>query len=265
MTETITLQPVTPSVAIVLCDGAFLTTLANVEARIATLKVSDAESAQVAADLQQRLTTAGRKLESARTELKAPFIAKGREIDEASRVPAQRIEQAKDRLKRQLLAYAEEQARIAREAEVARQKELARLEAIRVAEEKAAQAKAAELARQAAEAAAKSKAPTMDLDFDDEPAAPVQKTETEKAIEAVQFAPAPVAAKPTGVRFKSSIRIASIDLAALPETFVVRTANERAIRATFCVGWKDGDPLPECPGVSFSIDRTAVSTGRDTF
>ncbi len=264
MTDTITLQPVTPSVAIVLCDASFLSTLANVEARIATLKVSDAESAQVAADLQQRLTTAGRKLESARTELKAPFIAKGREIDEASRVPAQRIEQAKDKLKRQLLAYAEEQARIAREAEIARQKELARLEAIRVAEEKVAQAKAAELARQAAEAAAKSKAPTMDLDFDEEPL-PVQKTETEKAIEAVQFTPSPVAAKPSGVMFRSAIRIASIDLAKLPESFVVRTANEKAIRATFCTGWRDGDPLPECPGVVFGIDKTAVSTGRSTF
>ena len=265
MNDTITLQPVSPSAPIVLCDGTFLSTLANVESRIADLKVTDAESAQAAADLQQRLTTAGRKLESARTELKAPFIAKGKEIDEAAKKPAARIEAAKKLLAMRLLDYAQEQDRKRREAEEIRQKELARLEAIRLAEERAAQAKAAELARQAAEAAAKSKAQVMELDFDDEPAPPVEKTETEKKIEAVQFAPSVVAPPPSGVAFKSSLRIKDVDVSKLPDAFVIKTANASLIRTTFCVGWKDGEPIPVCTGVTFSVDKQAVSTGRNVF
>jgi IgA-specific serine endopeptidase len=264
MTDTITLAPISPSAPIVLCDGTFLSTLATVENRIAELRVTDADSAQVAADLQQRLTTAGRKLEAARAELKAPFIAKGREIDEAAKKPAARIDAAKGMLKVLLLDYAQEQEKIRRAAEEARQKELARLEALRVAEERAAQAKAAELAKQAAEAAAKSKAVVMDLDFD-EPEAPVQKTETEKRIEAVQFAPAAVAARPSGIAFRESLRIVSADPEQLPEPFVVKTANMKAIRDTFCVGWKAGDAIPACAGVVFAVDKQAVSTGRSVF
>lgn len=264
MTDAITLPPLPSSVGLVLCDGTFLSTLANVESRVAELKITDADSAQTAADLQQRLTTAGRKLEAARTAIKAPFLAKCREIDEAAKAPSKRIDAAKSVLATLLVDYAQEQEKIRRAAEEARQNELARLEAIRVAEEKAAQAKAAEVARLAAEAAAKCKAEVIEMDFD-EPEVAKPQTATEKAIEAVQYAPAVAAAKPSGVAFKATLRIALVNADQLPEKYVIKTANAKALRDDFCVGWKDGDPIPECPGVKFGVDRVAVSTGRSVF
>jgi hypothetical protein len=82
---------------------------------------------------------------------------------------------------------------------------------------------------------------------------------------AVKFAPTPVAAKPTGLAFKCSLRIASVDVNKLPDPFVVKTANQQAIRATYVTGWRDGDPIPEVPGVVFEVERMPVSTGRAVF
>lgn len=262
--QSLTLAPI-PATPLVLCAPAFLNTLAQVEREVAHMVVADGQSAQAASNILQRLTTAGTQLEKARTELKAPFIAKGREIDDAAKAPAERIETAKRRVKAKVSAWQEDEQRKAYEAEQARIAELRRLEALRLEEERAAKAKADELALIAAENAARIKAPVVDFDFDEGPAEPAPKTETEKAIEAVKFTPAPVAAKPVGIAFRATLRIASIDVNLLPEPFVIRTPDQVKIRATFATGWKDGDPIPECAGVTFAVDRTPVSTGRAVF
>lgn len=269
--QTITLPAITPATPLILCSSGFLHTLATVERDVANIAVGDAQAAQLASTLLQRLTKAGTELEKARAELKAPFIAKGREIDDAAKAPALRIEAAKTVIKGKVTQWQLEEQRKARVAEEARQAELRRLEALRLAEERAAAEKAAALARQAAENAARLReaaAPTIDVDFDDGPAEPHEpppKTETELAIEAVRFAPAAVAVKPSGLAFKCSLRIASVDVHKLPDVFVVKTANQMAIRSTFCTGWREGQPLPECAGVVFEIDRTPVSTGKAVF
>lgn len=269
--QTLTVPPILPADPIVVCNAAFLHTLATVEREVANIAVNDGPAAQAASTLLQRLTKAGSELEKARAELKAPFIAKGREIDEAAKAPAIRIETAKSLLKQKVTAWQLEEQRKAREAEAARQRELARLEALRVEEARVAAEKAAALARQAAENAARLReaaAPVIDVDFDDGPAEPQEpppKTATELAIEAVKFAPAVAVVKPSGLAFKCSLRIASVDVNKLPDVFVIKTANQMAIRSTYVTGWRDGDPIPEVPGVTFEIDRMPVSTGRSAF
>lgn len=266
--QTITLAPVLPNEPIVLCNSGFIHTLATVEREVANIAVNDGPAAQAASTLLQRLTKAGIELEKARTELKAPFISKGREIDEAAKAPALRIEAAKTLVKQKVSAWQLEEQRKARVAEEARQAELRRLEALRLAEERAAAEKAATLARQAAENAAKLReaaTPAIDVDFDDGPQEPPPKTATELEIERVKFAPAVAAAKPQGIAFKCNLRIASVDVNKLPDVFVIKTANQQAIRATFVVGWREGQPIPEVAGVVFEIDRTPVSTGRAVF
>lgn len=311
-----------------LAHPAFLTALKDCETQIAVLQasgVTDAASAQLAATLNGRLTTAGKMLEDTRAKLKAPVLEQGRKIDEAAKAPALRIATAKATLQRALTTYDQEQQRKAREAEDARQAELRRLEALRLAEERAAQAKAAELAKELAfraevasapivtlaggatvrvlgegpnmrwldtkfEATAKAwltvgaitKAqieaaifagklkdappPPMEVSFDDEAAAePPPKTATELAIEAVKHAPAVVVERPRGVAFRVSLRHVVTDLAKLPEPFVKRQANDMAIRAAYCTGYKDGEPLPVCPGVRFEVERTPIDTGRAVF
>ncbi len=255
---------------VVLADSRFLETLAQVEAQVAALAINDDAGAQAAADIQIRLTTAGKKLDATRKGLKAPFIEAGRLIDAAAREPMERIEAAKDKLKQRLTAYVIEQDRRAREAEAARQKELARLEAIRLAEEKEAKRLADEAMRlqreqEAAALEAAEEGDVLLLEDSLEPEAPREKTETEKAIEAVRYAPAPVAAKPIGVSFRVTLVPTVTDLAALPDQFVIRTPNTQGLIATFCTPWKEGSAVPTCPGVSFEIKREPVSTGRRMF
>lgn len=264
ITQVISVPPILPAEAVVIANASFTHTLAVVEREIAHLSITDATTAQTAADLTTRLTKAGAALELARKTVKAPFLAKCDEIDEAARKPKERIEAAKASLRRSLTAWDDEQRRIAREAEAARLAELARLEKLRLTEEAEAKRKADEIARQTAEetarrAAANQPPPSEAMDFSEEE---VPKTETEKAIEAVKFAPAPVVARPSGVAFKVTLVPTVTDLKALPDIFVIKTANLGAIKQTFCVGWKDGEPLPECAGVTFTVSRVPVSTGR---
>lgn len=259
--QTITVAPVTPATPIVVCDSKFLSTLTAVEYEVASLKIADAQAAQAASGLLGRLTSAGTALEKARAALKAPFIAKGREIDEAAKAPATRIEDAKTKLKRKVADYHEAQRKAAEEAEKARLAEIKRLEQIAAKEEAERQRKAAEMAAKAAASAA----PIVDVDFDDEAPVPAQKSATEIALEHAKHTPAVVVEKPVGLAFKARLIIASVDVAKLPEPFIVRTPNERLLRETFCVGWKDGDPIPDVAGVAFKVDRQVASTGRSAF
>lgn len=242
----------------ILADPAFLTTLATVEQQAASLRVTDAASAQAAATLQIRLTTAGKDLEKMRQELTAPFLAAQRKIADVAREPAARIEAAKVSLRKQLTAYDEEQRRLAAEAERVRQTELRRLELVRQEEERKEAARLAEIQRRADEAAAANR--EVPVDFDAEVPAP--KTETQKAIEAIKYAPVAVAPKPAGISFRVTLVAVVTDVALLPDAFVERTPKLAAIRATYCSGWKEGQALPVVPGVRFEVQRTAVSTGR---
>lgn len=262
-TESLSVVLDLPPAPLVLASGDFLSTLAQVEGQIATLAIKDPQTAQQAADLQTRLTKAGTELEKARKNLKQPYIDAGRKIDEIAIAPALRIEAAKSSVKRLLVAYDQEQARIAADLERKRQEELRKLREQAEAEERETRRKAQEAAEAAAALAAASAAPVMELD--DEPEAPPPKTETEKKIEALVHAPVAVVAKPGGVSFRVTLVPIVEDVNKLPDMFVVKTANNRAIIATFCTGYKDGAPLPVCEGVRFEVKRESVSTGRQTF
>lgn len=232
---------------------AFLASLREVEAQIATLKVIDPESANLASTLQGRLTQAGKILEQTRVTLTAPVLEQQRKINALAKAPADRIERAKSALKSALTAYDNECQRIAREAEIARQKELARLEELRIAEERAERERMAKLA-----VTAKS-APLAIMELDDEPVAPPQKTETEKRIEEVRHTPVVIAPAVRGVVWRTTLVPTITDVRKLPDLFVVRTPNMAAIRATFCVGYEEGEPLPVCDGVSFEAKKEAVT------
>ncbi len=228
------------------------------------MAVTDAQSAQAAANVTTRLTQAGSALEKQRKSLKEPFLEAGRAIDAAAAAPLGRIALAKEKVKRLLTAYDEAERIKAANAERARQAEIARLQ--KIADDEAAEAKrkadaiAAELAAQAA------KLPdAVEWDEPEAPPVPVQKTETEKAIEALTHAPAVVVAKPAGVAFRTVLTAVVTDINKVPDCFVTKTANLQAIRATFCTKWAEGQPLPVCDGVKFDVSRTAVSTGRQSF
>jgi len=256
-----------------LVPGSFVADLADAEAMVAKLVISDASTAQAAAYLQQRLTKAGTALEKARADLKAPLLVAGKLIDETAKGPALRIEACKTTLKRAQVAYDEEQRRIAAETEKKRQAEIRAAEEVRLKELKRLQdiadAEARENKRIADELAAKTpyigpKDAEDDLDLADDTPPPIEKTETQKAIEALKYAPLPVAPavvqpKTQGLAFRTTLKIASVDVNLLPETFVTKTANLVALRAVYTSPWKEGQVLPECPGVKFEVERNPIT------
>ncbi len=263
-----------------LANETFLSALAAVEGKISRLEIVDAATAQEAATLQDRLTTAGGLLERTRVELTAPFLAKQREIMEAARAPAERINKSKRALSAKLTAFADaERERIAK-LDRERQLELDRLERVRqvelLAEQKRiADAAAALKAKQDADAAAAAalaakKPAALDVDFGDDddieepPAvvAPPPPTKTEQAIAALKHAPAVRPITPTGIRYVTTLEAIVFDVAQLPDIFVERTPKLAAIKSTFCNGYKEGEPLPELAGVRFEVKRTAMATGR---
>ena len=294
---------------LVLVDQTFMGRLIEMEAQVASFKITDHESAQAAADLQKALTKAGTGLDAARLALLRPILDTRDAINGAAANATARIELSKRAIKSLLTAYqtaqeelaaAKERARWAEEQrlERERQAEIRRLQAIedeRVAE--ANRQAAALLKRQAEEAeraaqaererlAALKPAPAenldddephlynaprpgpeplrTDIDLDDISKPPVEKTEDQKRLEQLKFAPVPAAApivapKIAGTAFRTTVEIVSTDIDQLPEAFVTRTVNLKAIRDAYTVGWKAGSPLPVCPGVVFQIKREPIT------
>jgi len=263
-----------PAMPLVLADVNFMSALVSVEQQIATMKVHDQETAQAAATLQSRLTTAAKKLNDARMTLNRPIQVLIDKINDTAKGPAKRIEEAKDALKLMLNRYDAEQRRIAQEIEDKRQAEIARLEKIRQEEEAERLRKAKEIADAAAKAQAEAAAlaaaqhkpapaPIMEIDFGEEPFFAPPRTETEKKLDELKFAPPALPALPlTGVTTRQTLLATVIDANALPDMFVEKIPKLKALMSTFCAGWKEGMPIPTCPGVVFTVKRDTVSTGK---
>lgn len=271
---TITVEIVAPEMPLVLADSAFLSTLKAVDAQVVALKITDAQSNQQAADLLQRLTAARNKLNESRLALKRRFDPILEKIDQTARGPTARIDALKKMLSDAQIAWGKYQKQLADEAEKKRQDDIARLEKLRAEEEAETKRVADETARKAAEAAAAliaANPPAMDVDFGDDPmddpvAQPApQKTEIQKQLEAVRHAPAIVPVKASGVRTVTTLVPVVTDINRLPDMFVDKTARIAAIKATFCSGWKEGQPLPVLDGVRFDVKTDVQSTGRSGF
>lgn len=279
MSTAITLTPVVPPAPLVLVDDKFVSTLAAVEKQLQEISVNSQAEAQVAADIQIRLTRAGTDLEKAREVLVRPYLDAQAMINGASKPIKNRIDAAKTLLKDHLSSWQFRQEEVAKAAERDRLLELQRLEAIRRKEEQDAKDKAAAIAKAAADAeafrlaklTAEQKAREAEFDFEDEvpedlpPAEPPPKTATEKAIDAIKFTPVVAAAKPVGITYRVTLKVKVTDVFKLPEIFVKREAKEGAIRQAFCTGWRENDPIPECEGLEFTVDKQPIASNYEKF
>lgn len=281
----IVFRPKLPPAESVLVDTAWVNALTAIEERVAAHKITDGASAQVAADLQRRVTTAKKDLDAARKAIKEPFLEASRAVDEAARGPMSRIDTLLVSLKTSITVFTDAEAERVRQAELDRQREIRRLEreaqlerdriaaeAERVAKVAREAAAAAEVERKRVEAenekarAAGEKVP-LDLGLDDdepalppEPPPPPQKSDAEIRLEQARHAPVPVAAKILGSAMRVTLEVQEVDVAQLPDPFVIKSANFAEIRRVYCVGYKENDPMPEVPGVTFSVRKQPVST-----
>ena len=220
---------------IVLLTGDVVARIDDIVATADVMSVTDAESAQAAADFMRRATALGKEIETARTEANAPALALQRAINAAVKEPAAKLDAAKRTLQRKVGEWQAEQDRKRREAEALRLKELARIEAEK--------RKAEEEQRKREEEARAANLP---------PPAPVAQ---EVALPAVPL----VAPKIAGVRMRSALVFEVVDAAQLPEALTMRLPDAAKIRAQFCALWREGDPIPDVPGLRFTVDRKAVS------
>ena len=224
---------------IVLLKGDVVARIEDIAATAEVMSVTDAESAQAAADFMRRATALGKEIESARTEANAPALALQRAINAAVKEPAAKLDAAKRTLQRKVGEWQAEQDRIRREAEALRLKELARIEA--------ENRKAAEEQRRREEEAREANLP------------PPPPMPAPVAQEVVLPAVPLVAPKIAGVRMRSTLVFDVVDSTQLPESLTVRTPDHAKIRAQFCALWREGDPIPDVPGLRFTVDRKAVS------
>ncbi len=250
MTEAITVEVVDFVAPMVLANSGFLATLATVEEQVSKLTITDAATAQQAADLQSRLTKAAKTLDDQRKALNKPFDDQITAINAAAKGPANRILEAKTKVARALTDFAVAEQRRAQEAERKRQANLAALQ-------EKARAEKAEADRLAALA---TPAP-VDDDWGASEVAPVAPTATEIAIKAIA-APVAQVARPSGVTIRTTLQATVEDISKVPDIFIEKTVKLRAIQSTFCAKWKEGDPMPVCGGVKFTVEKTTVSTGR---
>lgn len=300
--QALVLQPAVPAGPLVVADESFMAKLGDYEALISGFKIADAEQAKTLANAQTFLTKSGTSLESEREKHVKPFLAAQRQINSAVEAVQVRINLAKNTAKQKLgawnqaqieLAAAAEKKRLAEEAdkERIRQAEIARLQKIadeeaRVAKERADAIERERLAQEKLlleqQETARKAAATQDLDLDsiDAPHLPIpgpqplrpdydeifppEKTEAQKQLDALKYAPAVkaapiVAPRIQGVSFRSWVEIVSVDVNQLPESLVIKTADTKAIRAAYISGWRDGQPLPVCPGCVFTIKKEPIT------
>jgi len=224
---------------IVLLKGDVVARIDDIAATAEVMSVTDAESAQAAADFMRRATALGKEIESARTEANAPALALQRAINAAVKEPAAKLDAAKRTLQRKVGEWQAEQDRKRRETEVLRLKELARIEAEK--------RKAEDEQRRREEEAREANLP------------PPPPMPAPVAQEVVLPAVPLVAQKIAGVRMRSTLTFEIVDASQLPEALTMRLPDAAKIRAQFCTLWREGDPIPDVPGLRFTVDRKAVS------
>jgi hypothetical protein len=261
-----------PTHSLILADAAFLSSLREVSKNVEAQKtsgVTNVSQSQLASELQQKITAGSKKLDAERLALKRPFMDMCAKIDEVARGPLAKLDALKKTLSDLNTAYIQAEQQKARQAEQQRQKELRELELKRQQEERdrlAREAEALRKANEAAEAAAAQGVRVVEMDEEDLPEVDIAApTEVEQQIAVLQAAPVATVAKPSGVRITVTLVPFVEDVNKLADIFFDRVAKMSAIRAAFCQGYRDGQPIPVCPGVRFEVQRSTQSTGKSVF
>lgn len=274
---------------VVVVEQSTMKLIANLAAREKALaQVTNGDEANAASAMLQEVTDLGIAIEKSRKEAKDPFWKVGTMIDTAAKEPKADLDTLKASLKTKLRPYnlkVEEERRVAEAQKKAEEERLAKeqrdaeealLKAQQAAELAAQQAREAQKAARIAALAPKTEAPPKD----DTPA-PMQasagsvlrsqlvaqaaaanlkqikeqRREAPKAI--VAAAPPKVLGLATTVTLTPSL----VDISRVPETYLKpREVDWAVVRKVHCTGWKDGQELPQVPGLLFEVKRDVRSS-----
>lgn len=248
----------TPPSPAVMLDAEWMARIRELEHSAVGLKVTDDKTYRDAVAILATATRSTKDIATAKAAVKRPFLDACDAIEKCAKGITNRVDTIREIVRRQITDYDLKAKAAAEEAERKRLAELRALEGERKRQEAEAAKRAAEIAAQVKAEGRTADADALDLDLDD---IPMPKTALEKKIEAVKFA-APLPSAPpkvAGLKFRTTLKIKSIDIKLLPSPFVIRTPDDALIRKTYCVGWKDGDPIPEVDGVVFEVNRMPIT------
>lgn len=255
-----------PVGALTIATGALMAQIAGLADSATEIEITDGASADFAGQCLNRVATLTKQIETARQTVKAPFLAKCSEIDAAAKRPTSTLASASAALRSKLSAWQTECDRRARAEEERRQAELRRIEQERLAAEKA-QRDAEEARRQAAAAPVAAANDFADLDdIAAQDAATTAQAEVARLTTAaaqLQETRAVLApARPAGIAFRTTLKFDVTDVHSLPTNLVIVTANDAAIRAAYCTGWREGQPVPSVPGIRFVVEKLPIANAR---
>jgi predicted nucleotidyltransferase len=259
--EALQIVAVLPETPVVLANASTMQVVAQLEASAAAVaKVTDAATDKAAWETLSLATKLEKQIEDSRQKVKAPFYDLGCKIDAAAKTVSARVKAAKAVVQRGLDGYRAEQERQRVLEQQRLQRELEEAHRKRIAAEKALEAERREndrLAREAEAAMAKKNVPVFDLDELEEP--PVAEARAQVDVVAATRVPA-VVAKPAGAQWRVTLNPEVIDARLVPESLLKpREADLVKIRQVYCVGFKDGDKLPEVAGLKFNVQRTPIA------
>jgi hypothetical protein len=267
ITSALVLSGELPATPLIVLSGDTIAKVASLTADAAALaKLTTPAEANAAAQLLRQISGLNKDIDKARLEVARPFLDFQRRINDAAKAPTAQLDAAERTVRAALTAYQIEQERIQREEAERQRKEQARLEAeARRLQEQRAKAEADRLAAEKAAAAA----PADDDDGFGDLAAEVEQEDMAAqqaaiAVKATQLAQtrAVVAPKPEGIHYRTTLKHAVTDVHRLPSNLVIITPNDAEIRRLFVTGWKEGDALPTVPGITFTVDKQPIVTGR---
>jgi hypothetical protein len=234
------------------------------------IAITSSEQAS-AAELALRDTAVlSKAVESARVAAKAPFLAAERKIDEAAKAPLATLKAVETTLRGKLSTWALEEDRRRREEEKRRAEKARLLEQERLRLE-AEKRRLDEERKRAAAAPVAIATPTIAIMDDLGDAFEVQAIEqvdAEKAriavaAAAIQPAKAEIPKPNQGVSYRKVLKHVVTDAQLLPTHCVTVTANDNAIRACYCAAWDDTKPVPQVPGIVFTVEMVPfVQTAR---
>lgn len=264
MTSALTLTGELPPTPLVLLAGDTVARVQSLTADAAAVTALNTPAeANHAGQLLREIAGLNRDIEKARVEVVAPFLDFQRRINAAAKTEQAKLEAAERSIRNRLSFYQIEQEKKAREEAERLRKEQERLaaEAARLARERAA---AEEAARKAAEAPAEEEDDGLGALAAEAEADSLAQEQARVATAATQLAQtrAVVAPKPAGIHYRTTLKHQVTDVTRLPSNLVIVTPNDAEIRRLFVTGWKEGDALPTVPGITFTIDKQAVVTGR---
>lgn len=222
---------------VVVIEQPLLEQIEKTEADAQALAIGTPEQVAHVTAVHTQVTRLLVAVEKSRALATKPFLEMQRAIKKASDGVTDRLNAVKRKTAAKLNEHHDAERK--RQEEEARQRAAA--ERLRIEEEEKRKAEALKSAE------------PLDLDFDDASGTTITPAKIPEVT--------PPRVKVQDITYRTRLIYEVQDVNALPEAFIIRAPDTKKL-SLVSSQWKDGNPLPIVPGVTFSVQRTPVANTR---